>query len=567
MVNKWNNKNFYMQRSNSLYTSIFFIVALAFTFPALSYDKMSISSVAINAKDQLLSLEQLKSDINFGVQQTDSSLIPSTLAILTQALSTTNLYSLSTLSADSIETISFDAQNGIDLYATSMEEKIEEIYMHASYIIGVLCFIVILILAIYYRKNQSKELLRKKIEDELKIAEKARQFAEDSAQEKLTFLARMSHEIRTPMNGVLGMAEALTYTELNNHQQELLGTLKSSAGSLLTLLNDVLDFSKMDAGKLTLESVPVNLHQLSRNIINSFKQSTSKDLEISYNVADSITHNYLTDPTRISQVLNNLVSNAIKFTEKGKVTLNINIIDSTVSEDVNVTSDTIRISIKDTGIGIPLKQQSSLFTPFKQADDAITRKYGGTGLGLSICQEIATVMGSKIELESVEDEGSHFYFDLSLMQSGVESDTEDRRKNKRVINPPNDNRFKDLRVLVAEDNIVNLKVLTAQLERLNIFPDIAQDGEQALTMHNSLAYDIIISDCHMPILDGFELATIISQQEHSHPIWLIAITADALDDAAEKCMSAGFNDYMSKPCPQEMITNKLNNAYRQLVKK
>lgn len=263
-------------------------------------------------------------------------------------------------------------------------------------------------------------------------------------------------------------------------------------------------------------------------------------------------------------MLNNLLSNAIKFTEKGKVALNIELIESI--KDNNCTTDIIRVSIKDTGVGIPEGHQSSLFTPFKQADDAITRKYGGTGLGLSICQEIATAMNSNIQLDSTEGMGSHFYFDLSLVQSGIESDTEDRRKNKRVINPPNDNRFKDLRVLIAEDNIVNLKVLTAQLERLNISPSIAQDGQQALKMHNELAYDIIISDCHMPILDGFELASNISKQEHEKPIWLIAITADALDDAAEKCLSAGFDDYISKPCPQEVITNKLNNAYRQLMK-
>ncbi|XPF92836.1 ATP-binding protein [Colwellia sp. RE-S-Sl-9] len=506
MVNKWNNGYFFKQRVNILFVVAFFIVNLFSINHVIAHENTSITT----QQNQLI--------------KTNS---PATSDI-------------------------------------TIQDQINEIYRNASYIIGVLCFIVIIILAVYYRKIQSKEQIRQKISDELKIAEKARKLAEESAQEKLTFLARMSHEIRTPMNGVLGMAEALTYTELNNHQQELLGTLKDSAGNLLTLLNDVLDFSKMDAGKLTLESVPVNLHQLSRNITNSFKQLIPDELELTYNVADDITHNYLTDPTRISQVLNNLVSNAIKFTEKGAVTLNIDLLESnTVDNDI---IDTIRISIKDTGIGIPLSHQSSLFNPFKQADDAITRKYGGTGLGLSICQEIATAMGSHIELESTEGVGSHFYFNLSLVQSGVESDTEDRRKNKRVINPPNDNRFKNLRVLVAEDNIVNLKVLTAQLGRLNIHPDIAQDGDQALKMHNSLAYDIIISDCHMPILDGFELASIISKQENVNPVWIIAITADALDDAAEKCISAGFNDYMSKPCPQEMITNKLNNAYRQLVK-
>lgn len=460
---------------------------------------------------------------------------------------------LSSLDADALSILTPDSKG-----------QSQKIYQKASAVLGGLCFLLLVILVIHYRKIKGREQVRSEIEKALKIAEEARQVAEDSAQEKLTFLARMSHEIRTPMNGVLGMAEALTYTELNNHQQELLGTLKSSAGNLLNLLNDVLDFSKMDAGKLTLETVPVNLHQLSRNITNSFAQIIPSELALTYHVSDSITHNYLTDPTRISQILNNLISNAIKFTEQGEVSLTIDLLESFVEN--NETIDTIQISVKDTGIGIPLKHQSSLFTPFKQADDAITRKYGGTGLGLSICQEIATAMESRIELESTENEGSHFYFELSLIQSGVESDTEDRRKNKRSINPPNDNRFKHLRVLVAEDNIVNLKVLSAQLERLNIKPHIAQDGQQALQMHNEEAFDIIISDCHMPNLDGFELAYTISNQKRNKPIWLIAITADALEEAADKCVSAGFNDYMSKPCPQEVITDKLNNAYRQLLR-
>lgn len=527
MVNNWNKVYFFMRCDYLLITLVFFIS----TF-------FQINNVFASEKDLAT---------NHNIQQTKippiQTQLPAANTTIKNELKTNNINSTSDKTA---------------------QAQIQSVYQKASYIVGVICLILVLILALYYRKTQIKEQFRKGIENELKVAEKARKLAEESAQEKLTFLARMSHEIRTPMNGVLGMAEALTYTELNTHQQELLGTLKSSAGNLLALLNDVLDFSKMDAGKLTLESVPVNLHQLSRNIINSFSQSISRELELSYKVADSITHNYLTDPTRISQVLNNLLSNAIKFTEKGEVALTIDLIESI--KDNKCTTDIIRVSIKDTGIGIPVSHQSSLFTPFKQADDAITRKYGGTGLGLSICQEIATAMNSKIQLDSTEGTGSHFYFDLLLVQSGVESDTEDRRKNKRVINPPNDNRFKDLRVLVAEDNIVNLKVLTAQLERLNISPSIAQDGQQALKMHNELAYDIIISDCHMPILDGFELASNISKQTHEKPIWLIAITADALDDAAEKCLSAGFNDYMSKPCPQEVITNKLNNAYRQLMK-
>ncbi|MFT5759206.1 MAG: two-component system sensor histidine kinase EvgS [Alteromonadaceae bacterium] len=179
---------------------------------------------------------------------------------------------------------------------------------------------------------------------------------------------------------------------------------------------------------------------------------------------------------------------------------------------------------------------------------------------------MVTAMGSMIKLESTASVGSNFHFTLELKQAGIECDTEDRRKNTRLAHLNNDDRFKGLRILIAEDNLVNIKVLTAQLQRININADVAQDGEQALNMHTKRPYDIIISDCHMPKMDGFELARNISQANHQRPIWLIAVTADALTGAADNCLAAGFNDYMAKPCSQEEVTNKLNNAYRQLMK-
>ena len=173
----------------------------------------------------------------------------------------------------------------------------------------------------------------------------------------------------------------------------------------------------------------------------------------------------------------------------------------------------------------------------------------------------------KIELDSTINQGSSFHFILKLKQSNLESATDNRRSQTRLINATDDNRFKGLRILIAEDNLVNVKVLNAQLERLNIKADIAYDGKEALDLHEKEAYDIIISDCHMPNIDGFELAQTLTKKSQSRPLWLIAVTADALSGAAEKCTAAGFDDYMAKPCPQEEITNKLNNAYRQLLKK
>jgi len=426
-----------------------------------------------------------------------------------------------------------------------------------------LLLLCLLLFWLYYRKSLRRKAEQDKIERALKIAEAEKLAAEKSAQAKISFLARMSHEIRTPMNGVFGMAEALSFTNLDHNQQALLTTLKESASNLLALLNDVLDFSKMDAGKLTLELVPVNFHQISQSIISSFSHpEKDKSLNFNLRIDNNITHSYFTDPTRLTQVFNNLVSNAVKFTQQGNITLAIALIERKAVDAI--TYDTLKLSVADTGIGIAKDKQALLFTPFIQADSEVTRKYGGTGLGLSICQEIVHAMGGTINLESTEHIGSTFHFTLTFKQAGLEKERVERRKSTRQVNYTTDNRFGLLRVLVAEDNLVNIMVLNAQLERLNIKADVANDGAQALVMHNKEPYDIIISDCHMPILDGFELAKKLSKSKDKKPLWLIAITADALSGSAEKCLAAGFDDYIAKPCPQETITNKLNRAYRQL---
>ena len=447
----------------------------------------------------------------------------------------------------------------------NVQAQVDVVYRQASYVFFAILFIALVVFWIYYRRLQLRKTAQKEVENALVIAESARNEAEQSAEAKITFLAKMSHEIRTPMNGILGMAEALKFTPLNPDQTELLDTLEGSARHLLALLNDVLDFSKMDAGKLTLESVPVNFHLLAKNVLKSFSMvNEHKNIQLLSEVDNDITHSYFTDPTRLNQVLNNLVSNAIKFTEQGSITLSIKRIEQSIHHDG--VFDAIRISVIDTGIGISPKNQSQLFTPFIQADDDITRKFGGTGLGLSICQEIVTAMGGKINIHSVENNGSEFYFDLTYKQAGFEKETEDRRKSSRDETTPQDDRFKNIKVLIAEDNLVNVKVLTAQLSRLGIEADIAYDGVEALTMYQSKSYQLVISDCHMPNMDGFELAQNIKTLA-LEPVWLIAVTADALSGAAEKCLLAGFDDYMAKPCPLEEITNKINHAYRAIQKK
>jgi two-component system sensor histidine kinase EvgS len=442
------------------------------------------------------------------------------------------------------------------------------IYEQASYILFAMLLVFLVIFWVYYQKTQVRKTDQTRVEDALALAEADKLEAQKSAQAKLSFLARMSHEIRTPMNGVFGMAEALSFTELDKEQTDLLDTLKGSAHNLLALLNDVLDFSKMDAGKMTLEQVPVHLSTLSNNIVSTFSHHDgNKHLNFITKIDKDLNDSYLTDPTRITQILNNLISNAVKFTHDGHIKIAIDLMERNHSEDN--AYDTIRLSVEDTGIGIPKEKQALLFTPFVQADNDVTRKYGGTGLGLSICQEIVHAMGGDIKLKSTLGKGSLFYFYLTVKHAEPvvveEEATNDRRKRPRTVQDSTEHRFDGLRVLIAEDNLINIKVICAQLSRLNIIADVAHDGAEALMMHDKIPYDIIISDCHMPVMDGFELAKQLKSRQHTKPLWVIAITADALNGSSDKCLAAGFDDYMAKPCPQIVITDRLNNAYREIM--
>lgn len=497
----------------------------------------------------------VKGDLSFATLKTNSSLT----TLLNRAIRSISPNRLDDISAKWSKTAFTEIDN---------KEQVASAYRTMGLVVAIMCLVGLIVFWIYYRQLRVRKIAQKRVENALRIAEAAREEAEQSAKAKVTFLARMSHEIRTPMNGVLGMAEALAFTELNKDQQTQLETLKSSARNLLALLNDVLDFSKMDAGKLTLESVPVNIRSLAEGIVGSFKhmhvegERLLQDINVDFNIDKQITHQYYTDPTRITQVLNNLLSNAFKFTEHGNIELNIEL--SSSEKVQHEYFDTLHFSVKDSGIGIPPEKQVLLFTPFIQADSDVTRKYGGTGLGLSICQEIVQSMGSEILLESLINVGSNFHFYLQFKRADLENHRKERRKSTRQLANNEETRFKGLRVLVAEDNMVNVVVISAQLERLNIQADVAENGQIALQMHKAQPYDIIISDCHMPELDGFELARILSKNKKGMRPWLIAITADALSGAAQNCYDAGFNDYMAKPCPQEEITNKLFHALRQI---
>lgn len=428
----------------------------------------------------------------------------------------------------------------------NLNEKIA-LFMAAFLLIG------LLLLLLYQRQMKRKFELLSTTKEALKDAQVAREEAEMMTRAKSDFLARMTHEIRTPMNGVLGMAEALSYSKLNREQQDLLDTLNVSANNLMALLNDVLDFSKFDAGKLALDPVESNLKSVVEMVANNFKhKASSKGLSIEFSSDSNIAHTYLCDSTRLLQVLNNLVSNAVKFTSEGTVSIFLTL------ETAFSTRETDRLSfeVRDSGIGIKQEKIDTLFTPFVQAEGDINRRFGGTGLGLSICKEIVEAMNGTIVVDSVIGHGSMFTVTVELKKGAL---IDEEAVVSSVVSAGVVNDVSKLKVLLVEDNPINQKVVGGQLHRLNVNYGVADHGLHALELYDD-TYDVILSDCHMPHMNGFELAKEISGARKTEKPYLIAITADSQKSSHDKCLKAGFDDWVTKPCPIDVLEQSLSKA-------
>jgi signal transduction histidine kinase/CheY-like chemotaxis protein len=354
----------------------------------------------------------------------------------------------------------------------------------------------------------------------------------EANQTQSKFLATMSHEIRTPMNGILGLLDVMLSTDMSEKQRSHLEKIKYSGDVLHRVLNDILDFSKLTAGKLIIENVPINIHQLIVDASAVFQSEAQfKGIDLVFRVDDNVKPSLIGDPTRITQVMNNLVNNAIKFTDTGKVNIDLAITHQTD------TMQTLEFCVSDTGIGIPNNSKERIFSAFTQADDSTVRKFGGTGLGLKIAKNLVEQMGGQIWVDSVEQEGSQFFFTLSLRVSAEHPINKKVAKHARTQFTGN--------VLVAEDNDINQVVAQQILLSYGLQVDLVNDGQQCIDALENGHYDLVFMDLHMPNVDGFEACSIIRRTNPDIPI--VALTAAVLKDEVQKALDVGMNSHLAKP--------------------